>query len=265
MDGDKTVTAHFVPLATTYELTMAVEPVASGTTDPAVGVHTYPEDEVVAVTANAGVGYEFDHWTGDVADPNAASTTVTMDGDKTVTAHFVPVGQPVCVTIQRGTLGEVADGYIASGYPTQGSFSSYSFYTGLSGTGENRALIRFDLDELPAGAVVHTATLGLSQYTPASGETVHIYRMTQGWSEGEPTWATFSGSYDAYSWASFESVGGSITADVTDLAAVWVSGAQPNYGMMLINSPAQTSDRYLSSEYSDVGMRPWLEVCYTAP
>jgi len=244
---------------------LAADPAGGGTTDPAVGAHTYPEDEVVAITAYAGAGYEFDHWRGDVADPSSASTTVTMDGDKTVTAHFAFVAEPVCVTIQRGTLGEVADGYIVSGYPTQGSFSSYSFNTGLSGSGENRALIRFGLDVLPADAVVHTATLGLDQRTPASGETVHIHRITQAWSEGEPTWATFSGSYDAFSWGSFESVGGWVTADVTDLAAAWVSGSQSNYGMMLINLPAQALDRYLSSEYGVIARRPWLEVCYTTP
>lgn len=34
------------------------------------------------------------NWTGDVADPNAASTTVIMDGDKTVTANFSEEGPP---------------------------------------------------------------------------------------------------------------------------------------------------------------------------
>ena len=33
--------------------------------------------------------YHFDHWIGDVADPNSASTTIAMDSDKTVTAVFI--------------------------------------------------------------------------------------------------------------------------------------------------------------------------------
>ena len=86
MDADKTVTAHFV--ATTYDLTMAVSG-GGGSTTPAVGPHTYDADAVVPVTATPDTGYRFDHWTGDVADANAASTTVTMDADKTVTAYFV--------------------------------------------------------------------------------------------------------------------------------------------------------------------------------
>ena len=31
----------------------------------------------------------FDHWIGDVAEPNSAQTTVVMNTDKTVTAVFV--------------------------------------------------------------------------------------------------------------------------------------------------------------------------------
>ena len=73
----------------TYELTMSVWPMGGGSTNPTVGVHTYGASTVVDVSAAPGSGYRFDHWTGDVADPNAASTTVTMDADKMVTAVFV--------------------------------------------------------------------------------------------------------------------------------------------------------------------------------
>jgi hypothetical protein len=87
MNGNKTVTAHFATVLT-YDLTMAVSPPGSGTTDPAVGLHTYTENTVVPITAIPLEGYAFDYWTGDVADPNSASTTVTMDGNKTIIAHF---------------------------------------------------------------------------------------------------------------------------------------------------------------------------------
>jgi uncharacterized repeat protein (TIGR02543 family) len=244
---------------------MAVDPAGGGTTDPSVGVHVYSEDEVVDITATPNAGYEFDHWTGDVADPNAASTTVTMDGDKTVTAHFVPAGEPTCVTIQRGTLGEVADGFIWEARPTENNFTGSDFRSGFWSSGETRALLHFDLDVLPEDAVVQSATLGLNQQPPGTGETVHVHRITAAWSEGGPTWASFADSYDAFTWASFVSVGGDVTTDVTDLVAAWAGGSQPNYGMMLINSPTSDNDRYISSDYSRVSMRPRLEVCYFAP
>ncbi len=85
MDADKTVTANFSPAAP-VTLTMAVN--GSGSTSPAVGEHDYPVSTVVNITAIPASGWQFDSWTGDVADPSSASTTVTMDADKTVTANF---------------------------------------------------------------------------------------------------------------------------------------------------------------------------------
>jgi len=127
MDGNKTVTAHFA-VVPTYELTMAVDPAGTGTTDPAVSPpsHTYEENTVVDITATANVGYRFDHWTGDVADVNAASTTVTVDGDKTVTANFA-----------EGTTIAL-DGDVSSG--TADGVSSISF-SHTTGTGMNRLML----------------------------------------------------------------------------------------------------------------------------
>jgi uncharacterized repeat protein (TIGR02543 family) len=92
MDEDRAVTAHFTEV--TYELTMAVDPVGAGTTDPAVGDHTYPAGTVVDITATPATGYAFHYWMGDVADINLPSTTITMDEDKTVTAYFVDIAPP---------------------------------------------------------------------------------------------------------------------------------------------------------------------------
>ena len=87
MTDIRNVTATFntIPI---HNLTMAVDPVGGGTTDPAIGIHIYAEGTVVPIAATAASGYVFDHWTGDVANVNAASTTVTMAADKTVTAVF---------------------------------------------------------------------------------------------------------------------------------------------------------------------------------
>ena len=73
----------------TYTLTMAVNPTGGGTTNPAVGAHpNYTAGTLVSISATPATGYKFVNWTGDVAGPNLASTTVTMDADKTVTAKF---------------------------------------------------------------------------------------------------------------------------------------------------------------------------------
>ena len=70
----------------TYTLTMAVT--GNGSTTPSVGAHDYPQGTSVSITANAAQGWQFVNWTGDVANPNVASTAVTMGANKTVTANF---------------------------------------------------------------------------------------------------------------------------------------------------------------------------------
>ena len=86
MDSDKSVTVEFELIPAQYTLTMAVS--GNGSTIPSVGDLDYAEDEVVTVSAVSYGDWQFDSWTGDVADPYSATTTVSMDTDKIVTATF---------------------------------------------------------------------------------------------------------------------------------------------------------------------------------
>ncbi len=78
--------------ATTATLTISVD--GDGSTTPVVGEYVYSEDEAVTITATAASGWQFDNWTGDVANPNSATTTVTVDASKTVTANFSETPTP---------------------------------------------------------------------------------------------------------------------------------------------------------------------------
>jgi uncharacterized repeat protein (TIGR02543 family) len=69
-----------------YTLTINIDPVVGGSVD-AVPSPPYYYGDVVTLTASANPGYTFDHWSGD-ASGTSLTTTVTMDSDKTVTAHF---------------------------------------------------------------------------------------------------------------------------------------------------------------------------------
>jgi hypothetical protein len=89
VDSDKTVTANFIQLPT-HILTMAVN--GNGSSSPAVGDHSYVEGTVVNVSATPDAGWRFVSWTGDVADPNSATTAIILNYDKTVTANFSQVG-----------------------------------------------------------------------------------------------------------------------------------------------------------------------------
>ncbi|MFC1607454.1 InlB B-repeat-containing protein [Candidatus Latescibacterota bacterium] len=86
MDSDKSVTAKFKLIQN--KLLVTADPPEGGTTDPPDGEHAYDPDEVVDITASPAEGYRFIGWTGDVADPDNPSTTLTLDTDKTVTANF---------------------------------------------------------------------------------------------------------------------------------------------------------------------------------
>jgi peptide/nickel transport system substrate-binding protein len=55
------------------------------------GTFTYDEGEVVDIVAQADADYHFVNWTGDVGtidDVNAASTTIAVQGDYSITANF---------------------------------------------------------------------------------------------------------------------------------------------------------------------------------
>jgi len=88
---------QFTAIGTTVQLTMSASPPAWGTTSPPVGgPYPYTYNTVVSISAAAWPGYTFHHWDVSAgaapADPAAASTTITLDTDKTVTAVFVEQG-----------------------------------------------------------------------------------------------------------------------------------------------------------------------------
>jgi len=70
-----------------YTLTMEVTE-GQGTTLPSVGQHQYYEDSVVPINAIPESYWVFKEWVGGVTDTNNATTTVTMNSNKTVSAKF---------------------------------------------------------------------------------------------------------------------------------------------------------------------------------
>jgi len=109
MNGNYTITANF-EIGITYDLTVASGDNGSVTT-PGEGTFTYNASDVVNLVASPDTGYTFVNWTGevgDVANVNAASTTITMNGDYSITANFVEVtgdlGELIIATPSGGTL-----------------------------------------------------------------------------------------------------------------------------------------------------------------
>ena len=97
MDVDKDVTAEFTQvLPTEYSLTVGAIGVGVVTLDPAGGV--YDEGTVVTLTAEAGDGWKFTEWEGDLIG-SQSHANLTMDGAKSVTATFTKLQYTLTVNI----------------------------------------------------------------------------------------------------------------------------------------------------------------------
>ena len=90
MDEDKAIEAIFKPI---YSLTVTGTPSDGGTVNPP-GRSQHVSGSRVTLTASPAIGYEFAQWEGDAVG-SANPTTITVDGDKTVTAVFTPATTPL--------------------------------------------------------------------------------------------------------------------------------------------------------------------------
>jgi len=107
MNGDYEITANFeqIPLG---HFALTITSVAGGSvTVPGEGAFICSPGMVVVLEAEADEGYRFINWTGDVGtigNVTAATTTITMDDNYSITANFVAVYD---LTIASNTLGSV--------------------------------------------------------------------------------------------------------------------------------------------------------------
>jgi len=105
VDGNKSVVAHFVKIE--YTVTTAVDPVGVGTV---TGAGTYDCGDVATVQATAtNPCYVFDHWNGAITG-STNPATLTMDGDKSVTAHFVKIEYTLTTNTVPAEGGSVTGG-----------------------------------------------------------------------------------------------------------------------------------------------------------
>jgi len=112
---DSWATASSVP-SVQYDL--SINSTEGGSvTIPGEGVFTYDEGTAVDLVATPDAGHRFDRWTGDVAtiaDVDAASTNITVNGNYSITANFVGV-EAGGVGIKAGDWIKVT--YTLTGWP----------------------------------------------------------------------------------------------------------------------------------------------------
>ncbi len=96
--GDYSITAVFA--INTYGLTVDFQ--GEGSVDISPDLPVYEHGAEVTLSVTPDYGWEFSHWTGDHPEGKESDETIaiTMDDDKSLTAHFVVIQDPVPPSIE---------------------------------------------------------------------------------------------------------------------------------------------------------------------
>jgi len=99
------------------EYNLTIDSNSGGTvTTPGEGTFVYDEGTPVLLMTVADGGYQFINWVGDVstvANVDAATTTITMSGDYSITASFAEI-TPMVAAGYRHTVGLESDGSVVA-------------------------------------------------------------------------------------------------------------------------------------------------------
>jgi hypothetical protein len=271
-----------------YALTVNAGANGGVTLNPPGG--SYASGTVVTLTPAPNSGYFFGSWSGDLSG-NANPATITMDGNKSVTANFV------AGTCSSVSVVASADTYM-SGYNDDYNYGGVNLFkvTNNSSGTQRGALLQFDLSAIASNAIVSSASLKLYVST-ASTQAYSLYNMRRAWVEGtlttgassttSATWLTYDGvntwgtagaasitldRYDANLWGAatntFTPTGSKTVAFNSNGVAVvqgWISGSLNNYGLTMqsYSSTSGSDDLQISSsENTTPANRPTLNVTY---
>ncbi len=118
----------------TFRLSISVSPSGSGSISPSSG--TYDSGTQVTLSATPSLGYEFEYWSGDASDTSPI-TTINMDSEKNVIAHFVLDNNPPFTPSNPAPANgarDISDFILSwsSGDPDLGDTVTYDIYFGSS-------------------------------------------------------------------------------------------------------------------------------------
>jgi RHS repeat-associated protein len=196
---------------------------------------------------------------------------------------------PAVGTAQMWLQPEPVDGAVtqitgASGQPSCANHGAApSFQVGATPAGTARALVRFDVRDIPADAQVTSAKVVVTPTTTAATPAMSAHELTAGWAEGaglgecsedgatwlyhdagDLEWDVPGGDLNTAALATSQAAGGGIAFTVTDAVQRWVSGTTPNNGVLLRaadeTGPART---FAADDYTvNPNLRPRLEVSF---
>jgi hypothetical protein len=163
------------------------------------------------------------------------------------------------------------DSFLSSAFPDQNFGSSPNLNLGWQIGGQNamRILLQFDLSSIPRNAVINSARWEMfqSQVIPVNDGVMDFRAqfMTQGWSESGVTWnnANFLGGQSL----PLGSIPGNIGVqggDARGVVQAWLSGAQPNFGVLVTGDEVPDRGRWRVFRSRESGDGPRLVVNFTA-
>jgi uncharacterized repeat protein (TIGR01451 family) len=130
----------------------------------------------------------------------------------------------------------------------------------------NRALYRFDLSSLPAGATVTNARLFLTSRNSRSDHLANLHRVTSSWTEvanWTTPWASPGGDFDAAVLGTFVPNQSRQAVNVTPVVQGWVAGTFANHGFLLDPNGSDAGDaQWASRDDGTTERQPLLRVGY---
>lgn len=153
---------------------------------------------------------------------------------------------------------------------------SYCIDGTYGGYNVNRALIHFDLSQIPHGAEIVSASISLFSYGPigtllgheGTANTSYLKMVTESWQENTVTWdnqpSTTSDHIVTLHQSSY-STEDYINIDMTDMVKAWYNSPSSNYGVLMgLNTEASRNSLiFCSTEYVDTSKHPVLKIIYT--
>ncbi len=137
--------------------------------------------------------------------------------------------------------------------------------------GEKQTVLAWDLSEIPAGAVIQSASISLNVYNGSSGD-FEFYEALTNWDEATTDWTDFDEASEVGSTLLGTLNSGptgfntyALNLDGVQLIQDWVDGTKTNNGFILQTAGTNDGIRFHSREVTGFSNRPLLSVTYTVP
>ena len=176
------------------------------------------------------------------------------------------------------TLTAIDDSYLRQDAATTNYGSVTTFEAGRKSNRTRRAVMKFDLSSIPAGAILESATLTLTKTGgDANTLTFSTHEVTQAWVEANTTWnnrqtgtawaPSVGGTFKAtaVSTTTIPATNGAYNWNLLSLVQAWFNGTSVNNGVLIKQANESAVDKkhvFGSSENGTAANRPKLTITY---